>query len=659
MNEIASWFYSIDEPYAGALFEMPERSRFYRIAYAQKKFWEQFAIPPYAGGQLFPNGPKFGARYAVFPDYSYSYQIDDAYLAEKGGAYAANMVEEQQLTGVLTGVHTVGGNGYTHSIPNYGRLLREGLDGYRQRVLAMPEGEFRDGLLLILDGIAVYHRRCLQMLEQANAPEALQNALRQVPFQPPRTLYEALVAWNFLYYVDGCDNPGRMDAELIGYYNGEDMTDVFREFFRNADANEGWSSALGPDYNPLTLQILTAIRGIRRPSLELRVTEQMPDDVWTAAAKAIESGCGQPAFYNEEMYQTQLALQFPDIPKSDLLQFNGGGCTETMLAGCSNVGSLDGGFNLAYVFRRYLCAELANAKDFSDFYLGFMDVVRREVGLFLDDINAYRARRAKYRPHPLRTLLIDDCIERGLDYNAGGARYMWSVVNVAGMINVADSLLAIRKLVFDSGKYTPADFLVRLDTQDAALLRDCKACPCVGVENAEADLFAAGLAKGVYDTFQQRKPYLGRAFLPSSIQFTTYADAGKCVGATPDGRAAGDPLCDCIGAVHGKDNKGATAYLNSAAKLPQAMALGTPVLNLKLRRQDVTAVLRPLVMGYFAGGGMQLQVSCLSREDMLDALEHPERHENLIVRMGGFSEYFNRLSDELKRSVIARTEHEG
>ena len=123
--------------------------------------------------------------------------------------------------------------------------------------------------------------------------------------------------------------------------------------------------------------------------------------------------------------------------------------------------------------------------------------------------------------------------------------------------------------------------------------------------------------------------------------------------------AAGDPLCDCIGAVHGKDNKGATAYLNSAAKLPQAMALGTPVLNLKLRRQDVTAVLRPLVMGYFAGGGMQLQVSCLSREDMLDALEHPERHENLIVRMGGFSEYFNRLSDELKRSVIARTEHEG
>ncbi len=659
MNKVAAWFFDVQEPFAGGLFEFPERSRFYRHAHAQRRYWEQAALTPYQGGMLFPNGYKFGARYAVWPDFSYTYQVDEGYLNEKGGKYTHLMMEEQRLTGLVGSIHTVGGDGYTHSIPNYGRILREGLESYRIRVEALPAGDFRDGLLEVLDGMAIFHRRCLELLRASNAPKQLCDALEQVPFQPARTLYEALVAWNFIYYLDGCDNPGRMDVELFPYYQGEDVTGIFREFFYNVDANDGWSSALGPDCNALTVQMLKAIQGIRRPSLELRVTGQTPDEVWEAAAEAIASGCGQPCFYNETMYQSQLALQFPDIPKADLLCFNGGGCTETMLAGYSNVGSLDAGLNLAFVFRRYMVANLATATDFSAFYTGFLQEAWKETAQMLDMVNAYRRRRAKYRPQPVRTLLIDDCIDKGLDYNAGGARYMWSVVNVAGMINVIDSLLAIRKLVFVEQKYTPVEFLRRLDEQDAELLHDLQGCPCMGVDDVEADQFAAGVAKNVYDGFQQRKPYLGRVFLPSSIQFATYADAGNWVGATPDGRAAGEPLCDCIGAIHGKDKKGATAYLNSAAALPQGMALGTPVLNLRLRKQDVAAHMKALVMGYFANNGMQLQISCLSKEDMLDAMEHPERHANLIVRIGGYSEYFNRLTDELKRTVIARTEQEG
>ena len=178
-----------------------------------------------------------------------------------------------------------------------------------------------------------------------------------------------------------------------------------------------------------------------------------------------------------------------------------------------------------------------------------------------------------------------------------------------------------------------------------------------GNQHIDQHSLAAKRGLQVFDGFKQGTPYLGKAFLPCSIQFVTYADAGRRVGATPDGRAAGEPLCDSVGPVHGKDKKGVTALLNSAAKLPQSDAPGTPVLNLRLRKDHLKGYLRPLILGYFNQGGMQAQISCLSTEDMLDALEHPEKHENLIVRIGGYSEYFNRLSDDLKKMVMERIEH--
>jgi formate C-acetyltransferase len=176
------------------------------------------------------------------------------------------------------------------------------------------------------------------------------------------------------------------------------------------------------------------------------------------------------------------------------------------------------------------------------------------------------------------------------------------------------------------------------------------------VDDEAADALAADFTGRVFDILEERTPFLGGQFLPSSIQFVTYVWAGSMVGATPDGRSGGAPLADSLGAVHGKDKAGPTAMLNSVAKLPLYKAAGTPVLNLRLKKSDLAASLRPLVLGFFARGGMQVQISCLSREDMLDAMEHPERHENLLVRIGGYSEYFNRLSAEHKETVLQRTE---
>ena len=650
-------FMSINEPYAAGFFEYPERSRFFRYANAHKRYWENVPLPDYAGGRLYPNGPKYWPGCAVVPEPSYTFWLDYNALGAKSRDELKLMAEEAQRLHLINSPHTIGGNGFTHSFPNYPRIVKEGLNSYKRRAQKLPDGDFRDGLLTVLEGIEIYHSRCLKLLKNAHAEGELIEALERVPFEPAGNLYQAMVCWNFIYYIDGCDNPGAIDAPLYELYKGEDIVSLIEEFYDNVEVNNGWSSAIGPECNELTRQCLKAIRGRRRPSMEFRVTEQTPQWAWEEAAEALISGSGQPAFYNERLYQEGLHNKFPHIPKEDLLKFNGGGCTETMLAGISNVGSLDAGINLALIFSNCMRARLKECASFEDFYRVLLEDAKKDILLTLEHISAYQKEREEYRPNPVRSLLIDDCIDKGSDFNSKGARYYWSVVNVAGLINVIDSLLAIRKWVYTKAKYRAEEFIRLLDEQNKDFLRDMKESPCYGVDCKEADSLAAAFARDIFELFELRTPYLGGAFLPASIQFVTYADAGKCVPATPDGRAAGEALCDSVSAVHGKDVKGPTALLNSVAALPFNMALGTPVMNLRLQKEHMRCGLQGLVQGFFKQGGMQLQISCLSLEDMLDALEHPERHENLMVRIGGYSEYFNRLSEDLKREVIKRTEH--
>ena len=176
-----------------------------------------------------------------------------------------------------------------------------------------------------------------------------------------------------------------------------------------------------------------------------------------------------------------------------------------------------------------------------------------------------------------------------------------------------------------------------------------------GTDSDEANTMANRLSTDLCTAFESKNPYLGGRFLPSSIQFVTYTEFGMHVPATPDGRNNGAPLCDSIGAIHGNDKNGITALLNSAASLCQEKMLGTPVLNIKLDKKQISKALKPLVNGYFKKGGMQIQITCTNKEELLAAKENPEKYPNLIVRIGGYSEYFNRLSPELQQTVIDRT----
>ncbi len=652
---------AIEEPYGAGIFEDESAPRFVRLANGQKRFWEFADMPVYGGGKLYPSGRRFSVKYGIYPYFSPTYYVEESVLKPKDEALNKIAVEEFFTLKSLVfnpklQRHLVGGDGFVHSIPNYGRVVKEGLNSYAARVENMPEGEIKRGLKIILDGIRIYHTRALKLLREQNGDAELISALEKVPFSPAENIYEALVCWNFIYYIDSCDNPGRLDNDLNPYHKGEDVTAVIRELFQNVDANDGWTCALGPDYNELTKQCLVAIRGIRRPNVELRVTKDMPQEIWDTAKATLLSMTGHPALYNEELYQKKLAEFFPEMPAEDRKKFCGGGCTETMFAGISNVGSLDAGINLLYILEDMLYRRLPEFADFESFYAAYLREITAIKDEFVRELNRYEKDRATFRPQPVRTLLIDDCIDRNKDFYGGGARWHFSILNYAGFVNAADSLLAVKELVFDKRVYGAREFARELKAQTDEMKNALRRCPCYGIDDDVADGFAARFARDLVALVKNDRDYLGGKIVTASIQFTTYLNAGKGILPTPDGREENAPLCDSLGAIYGKDRAGAVAMLNSVTKLPLGDMIGTPVLNLRLQKGYLDKAFEGLVKGYFARGGMQMQITCMSKEEMLDALDHPERHRSLIVRTGGYAEYFVNLDREFQETLIKRTE---
>lgn len=645
---------------AAGMYEEPDRSLFYRKALGIRRYYENCRLAEYNGEYLYPSG-KTHTDMCIVPNYMYGMQMDHRAMDEKDPklteVFAADF---EQYHSSVPKEHTVAGDMWTHSMPHYERILKEGLLSYLERISKIEDTELREGLIHLIEGIKTLLFRSISYLESVTAREELILALKKVPLYPAETLYEAIVAWNFILYLDNCDNLGCVASGLYPYYKGEDATEILKNLYDNLDANDGYSMALGMDYNPLTLQCLEASKGKRRPMIELFVDENTPDEIWEKAFEVIRTSNGQPAFYSPGTLLGGLRERFPDISGEDVAKFCGGGCTEAMLAGYSNVGSLDAGINLLLILEQVMQKELKYAENFEDFYRRYIEEVRHVVEDVTFGICKSQRDRKEFDPVPLRTLLVDDCIDNGLEYNNGGARYKWSIINFAGLINVIDSMLVIRDWIFENRKMSAEQMLKCLDENDIVFLNAARQHPVsFGCDLETVNQFAWRVSADIFSMLDQKKPYIGSGFLPASIQFNSQVDAGKNIGATPDGRRAGAPLCDSLGAISGKDVKGPTALLKSVTSLDLKRILGVPVLNFNINPGFDNRILKALVLSYMKLGGIQIQITCISREILEEAYRNPEQHRNLVVRVGGYSEYFARLSDELKRMVIQRTIQEG
>ena len=682
----------------------PDEPPLLRFSRALKRFYETCPLPEYHGEALYPcTGPLYASEQAMSFSYSgsmcFNHSVLDRKIEETQDPEVAEALREFKVAiadypGVM---------GYTHSIINFGRILAEGLDGYRERILRLraeveddafarkPQAfcretpaQFYDAMLILLEGIETLQQRSVEVLRQStheNAPR-LAAALGHAPFAPARGFFEAMVATNFLFYLDGSDDLGRFDQDLWPYYRDDlasglltrdEASQWVSQLFQNVDTCFAWNCAIGgtaadgsQGANDLTLVCLEVTKGRRRPNLALRLRRDTPEAVWDQALETISGGSGIPALYNEEEYLSAIRKADLGVAEDDLPWFAFGGCTELMVHGRSNVGSLDDTLNLALVFEQSLARHLASCESFDNFLTLFRADISAAVHELCERVNGYQESKARLQPQPLRTLLIDDCLDNAQEFNAGGARYNWSVINVAGLPNTYDSLAAVKQMVFERGEVKAEELLTALseDFEGHEELRQRLArCPHFGNSDPYVDDLAADIARHTFSEFMVHTPWRGGRYLASCLMFVTYADFGRQVGATPDGRKARTPVSDSAGAVQGRDRSGPTAYLRSVAHIPHFLAPGTLVINIRFTRRlfddpEAREQLKALIRTYFSLGGMQLQINVVDQKVLQDALAHPEQYEDLIIRMGGYSEYFNRLGRDLQLSVLERIEHE-
>lgn len=619
MNRKAEILYRLGEPLAAGMFEHENSSVVERFGLGLRRYFEHAAPPP-ESGRLYP-APEhdiwnLAGRFVRF-HYSFSLGCDGDGLRRLGRERLADPFERNLLDRVIDELdyfrsdlipprYRIGGNGWTHCVLNYRRILGEGLGGYRKRVNAMPPSPLRRALSDTLAGITDFLRR---------APGDIAACAEH----PARDFRSAMRSFNFFFALDCYDSAGRFDDYMGEFYNGEPDAQMWlEELYRAVDLHDGWHF-LHTAKHPAFTRLCLRAQKLRRPNSGLLAGPETPPEIWEELFDVWGRSVPCPSVYNEAAYRSGIR-HGSDAKGADRDRFAFGGCTELMFEGCSNIGSTEGGLNLLDILNNSTPSR-------------FRADIRLRMEEFASAVRANSEFAAQYRPQLIRTLFVDDCIDRNREFNAGGARYYGSIVNVAGLTDAANSLAAMRGI--------PEKF---------------------GNDSPEVDEIARKLAHHVFSLIRRYPMRQGGPAYPAVILLTGYAWHGSYVDASADGRPAGAPVVDSAGAVAGTDRNGPTALLNSVAKLPSRLGIGTLVLNVRLHRSLAASrtkrkLLKALLRGFFEQGGLQLQPTLIDQETLKKAYENPAAHPELIVRIGGYSEYYNRLSRELQFEVLKRTEH--
>ena len=435
---------------------------------------------------------------------------------------------------------------------------------------------------------------------------------------------------------------------------------------------------------------------IPNPWMGVRFHKNTPREFKEHVFNVIRIGTGEPKIFNDEPYIRSLLSYGKTL--EDARNWVGVGCVEPAIPGKTYGFHDSGSLNMAMVLGlainggrcidcgpacprwakcgalgKHLSIDTGSLETFTSFDQ-VLESYDKQMKFWCDSmvscINKLDYAHQRLKPLPYLSLLVDDCISRGMDVSCGGAHYNNNGPQAVGVGTAADSLAAIRQLVFDEKRVSGAELL-------EALRRDWAGYePLYALVNSSHmhqygndDDYADDLARFAIGSYcrhiEHRPDARGGQYMPGVYSVTANVQHGSSTFATPDGRHAGEPLSDCIGPVHTKcashDRSGPTAIANSVAKLDHARIGNGIILNWKFAPGTISGDtgrdnLIGLMDAYFEKQGMQSQFSVVGRETMLCAQEHPEEYKDLLVRIAGYSAYFVELSRELQDDLIGRTE---
>lgn len=595
---------------------------------------------------------------------------------------------------------------------------------------ALDKSEQLKAMSICCDALIRYARRhaekALELAENEPDPKSKQELLKiaevckHVPANPPRTFHEAIQMYWFVHIgviteLNTWDSfsPGRLDQHLYPFYKKEieagtltreeakELLQCLWVKFHNHPAppkvgitleesgtytdfaaiNHGGLTPDGQDaVNDVTYLLLDVVDEMRlvQPSANIQLSQKNPDRFVKRALEIVRKGWGQPSIFNADMVVQELLRQGKAI--EDARQGGTSGCVETGAFG-KEAYILTGYFNLTKILE----ITLNNGKDprtgkqigietgdptkfqsFEQLMEAFEKQVKHFVGIKMRGNHVIEKLWAQYLPAPFLSIIVSDCIEKGKDYNAGGARYNTRYIQGVGTGSITDSLSAIKYHVFEKKTVSMAQLLEALKSnfEGHELLRQylLNQTPKYGND----DDFADDIMKQVFDIYYNavngRKSPTGATYRINMLPTTCHVYFGSVIGATPDGRLASQPLSEGISPVQGADKYGPTAVIKSCSKMDHVKTGGT-LLNQKfspklLEGQEGIDNLTALVRSYFRLGGHHIQFNVISADTLREAQKRPEEYKNLIVRVAGYSDYFNDLSKSLQDEIIARTEHE-
>ena len=569
---------------------------------------------------------------------------------------------------------------HDHMALDYKKLLRLGVNGLIEEIEQKnaPDNIFYMGALAELHALLRLAKR-YEEAARAMGMTDVADTLARVPAHPACTFREALQSIHFYSFaLWGLYQAGRPDQYLYPYYRhdidtgvlspdkAQELVDCFCLMYTTYITS---SSSVGfmiggvdldgnPVENELTWHFLFSIGHTRTadPSIGLCVHEHTTPDLLYTAARLIAAGHTHPAFYGDRLIIESLIAH--GYAPEDARAYIHSCCVEITAAGKSSIWTVSPYHNMVRILLDVM--RTSGAPDFETFYLEYERKLREIVIAGNEQENQWQAVRAVNGGEPLRvSVLVDDCIARGKSINEGGARYNDIQPDFLGLFNTADALTVIRILIYEEKRFTMEQFCKILDDNwnGAETLR-CEIIerfPHYGNDEPTPDAMAARLTKSVVDICGNLTTYRGAHVVPALFSYNEHIRHGSATPASPDGRSAGDPLCDGTNPVQGRDVKGPTAMLASTISWDHAPFLGGIACNLELTPSMAKPeLIAALVRGY-TKRGMELQINVVDEKTLLDAQAHPEKHRNLVVRVGGYSDYFVTLPAALQNEILSRS----
>jgi len=577
-----------------------------------------------------------------------------------------------------------------------------------------------EGTIRWAGAYAAEARRLAKAEKSARRREELLEIARvcdKVPAKPPKTFREAMQAFWFIYlagHIEGSQlgySPGRFDRYMVSFYRADlkagritkaaalELLEALRVKMTEIEyvASFSWEGLgsgnlfqnmiLGglddkgrPADNELSLLVLQSAINCQttQPTLSIWYDERLSPAFLRKAVDCVKTGCGFPAWFNTKVYieheSRKSGLPVPMIRKYAAM----GGCTEPTMEGMS-YGVVQAGFiNHGKLLELAMHGgvdprtglefeKTAPPENYAGLRAAYETHLKSAISNWQKYWNQVMVGHRRTCNLVYSSVLVRDCLERGLSLDDGGARVNGTPTTLSsGLVNVTNALAAVKKLVDDDGKTTFAELLEACDKNwkgFGRLHRRVLDAPKWGNNDDYVDSVYDELYHVYCDAVERQVNYLGKPYDPSMLAISTHTPFGKVCGATPDGRAAGESLADGVTSpMPGTDVRGPLAVLHSAGKIDHTRIRGG-LHNMKFHPSVLHGCaggrkLLDLIKTYFQTPGFQIQFNVVDSRMLRDAQAHPDRYRDLIVRVAGFSAFFVELGKSVQDQIIARTEHQ-